>query len=100
MKMLMAVIHSFEAEMVLDALIAEGYSVTFMESRGGMLRQSQLAMFIAIEEEKVPSVMKILKETCSSDVSIHSGEKASTSAKIGGGVVFAWDLSSMERLPV
>jgi len=100
MKMLMAIIHSFEAELILDALIAEGYAVTFMESRGGMLRQSQLSLFMAIEAEKVPDVMRVLRENCRSDVSIHSGEKPSTSAKIGGGVVFVWDLSSMERLSV
>lgn len=100
MKMLMAVIHSAEVEQVLDALIAEGYAVTFMESRGGMLRQSQLSLFMALEADKVPDVLRVLRENCRCDVSIHSGEKASTSANIGGGVVFIWDLDRMERLTI
>ena len=39
-KMVMAVVPRDQASRVLECLVDAGYSATYMESRGGMLRQS------------------------------------------------------------
>jgi uncharacterized protein YaaQ len=103
MKMVMAVVPRHEAEGVLSALIAAGHSATFTESRGGMLRQAQYTLFIGVDEPALPQVLGIIRESCHSDVRVERGEaglpspslvsvSAPVSARVGGAVVFVWDL--------
>ena len=102
-KMVMAVIPRDEAEHVLDALIDAGFSATFMETKGGMLRQSQFTLFTAFEAEKLGEVFKIIKESCKSDIELDEDDltkqeilENSGVQKIGGAVVFAWNLDRLE----
>jgi len=105
--MIMAVIPRDEADRTLDALIAEGFTATFTESRGGMLRQAQYMLFIAVKKQDVERVLGIIRQNCHSQVRIEAGggDEAAfpplvypgmeVSAQIGGAVVFIW---SMERV--
>jgi uncharacterized protein YaaQ len=103
MKMVMAVVQRDEAENVLQGLIAAGHTATLLESRGGMLRQAWTTMFVAVKKEDVESVLQIIKSGCTSDVSVESGVPdtgatgpLSAKAKVGGAVVFVWDLDKFE----
>ena len=104
MKMLMAVVQRDEAENVLQALIAAGHTATLLESRGGILRQAWLTMFVALKKEDVKHVLGIIKSSCHSDVSVESSDLeappfahlSSAKAKVGGAVVFVWDLEQFE----
>jgi len=104
MKMVMTVVPREEAEGVLQALVAAGHTVTFTESRGGTLRQAQLTLFIAVKKEDLPQVLGIIKDGCHSHVTVASGEpqtpfspsSAPVTTKIGGAVVFVWDLDVFE----
>jgi uncharacterized protein YaaQ len=104
MKMVMAVVQRDETENVLQALIAAGHTATLIESRGGMLRQAWMTMFIAVKKEDVERVLHIIKTSCVSDVEVASGTPAagvtappsSAKAKVGGAVVFVWDLDKFE----
>lgn len=104
MKMVMAVVQREEAENVLQALIAAGHTATLIESRGGMLRQAWITMFVAVKTGDVDEVLSIIKSNCVSDVHVEAGEQAepfserlsSAQAKVGGAVVFAWDLDKFE----
>jgi uncharacterized protein YaaQ len=104
MKMVMAVVQRDEAENVLQGLIAAGHTATLLESRGGMLRQAWTTMFVAVKKEDVKPVLHIIKSGCTSDVSVESGERnaffsdrlSSAKAKVGGAVVFVWDLDKFE----
>jgi len=102
-KMLMAVIPRDEAEHVLDALINAGFSATFMETKGGMLRQSQYSLFTAFPADKLEAVCAIIKDNCTSDIVLDEDDltkqeilNTSGVQKIGGAVVFAWDLDLLE----
>lgn len=102
-KMVMAVIPRDEAEHVLDALINAGFSATFMETKGGMLRQSQYTLFTAFPAKKLDEVCKIIKENCTVDIELDEDDLTkqeilnnSGVQKIGGAVVFAWDLDRLE----
>jgi uncharacterized protein YaaQ len=50
MKMVMVVVPANSAEKVLNALVNAGHTATYAETRGGMLRQSQFSLFIALKE--------------------------------------------------
>ena len=65
MKMVMAVVPRDESDQLLQELVKAGFSATFTDSRGGMLRQSQEMLFIVVETEQVDQVLEI----------IHGGEK-------------------------
>ena len=93
MKMVMAVVPRDHSEDLLQALVDAGYSTTFTESRGGMLRQSQEMLFIVVDEDQVDSVLEI----------VHEGEEArkhqdaeGEEIRKSGRVVFVWHIDRVE----
>jgi uncharacterized protein YaaQ len=94
-KMIMAIVPQDRGERVLYELINAGYTATFVETQGGILRQSQLSLFIAIEEDQMEPVLRIIRTT-----SI-SGEAANSETDLefeygAGTIIFVWDLSQTE----
>jgi uncharacterized protein YaaQ len=106
MKMVMAVVSRDQADRVLDRLISAGYGATFMESRGGMLRQAQQLLFIAVDAENVEDVLGIIRRTCRTKVEVSEQQvsgigaaarpAARTTTEVGYAVVFIWDLEHFE----
>ena len=104
MKMIMAVIPHDHSRMVLDALIEAGYSATFTESRGGMLRQSQHTIFIAVAKDQENPVMTIIREHCRTsagaqvrDQEQSEGRESQVTAELGGAVIFSWDIDKVHN---
>lgn len=105
MKMIMAVVPKKSGESVLNALVNAGYSATFIESRGGMLRQSQLSLFIAVNASEVPTILEIIKANCKirSEKAIGSNklkrysEEERPSSDLGGAITFVWTLDQVEN---
>ena len=109
-KMVMVVIPRDEAEMVLDALISAGYTATFLETKGGMLRQSQYSLFIAVKNADLQKICGIIKENCTVQISNMNGnlereemltdeslsDESLSSDKIGGAIIFIWNLHKIE----
>ncbi len=99
-KMVMAVISRDQAEAVLESLIAEGHTATYTDSRGGMLRQAQQMLFIAVEEEDLEKILGIIRENCHTSIEVEpqtnefgrAVTRRRTSAQLGGAVIFVWDL--------
>ncbi len=102
MKMVMAVMPRDQAERVLQALVRAKYTATFAETRGGMLRQAQMTLFIAVEDEDLEGVLRIVEDSCRSDVVITEAEGEEGPAampvkpRLGGAVVFVWDIERSE----
>lgn len=101
----MAVVPKNSGEAVLDALVNAGYTATFSETRGGMLRQSQISMFIAVKEADVQSVLDVIRAHCKTSAKIHENHSpqrfdpsSQQSIIIGGGVVFIWPLEQFHNL--
>jgi len=104
MKMVMAVVPRDEAGHVLEALVTAGHTATFSDSRGGMLRQAQQMLFIAVEKKDLERVLAIIRDNCHSQIVVESSEPrtlfslgpVSVTAELGGAVVFIWDLDRFE----
>jgi uncharacterized protein YaaQ len=102
MKMVMAIMPRDEAERILRALVAAKYTATFIETRGGMLRQAQMTLFIAVEEEDLDKVLTIIENTCRSEVVVEAAEEEEAPApmparpRLGGAVVFVWNIERSE----
>jgi uncharacterized protein YaaQ len=104
MKMVMAVVPSSNAEDVLDALVNHGYTATYAQTKGGMLRQSQYSLFIAVNSEKLHEVLDIIKNSCRTQVKMSTlladdEESMGTSpvmADLGGAIAFVWDIDQIK----
>lgn len=110
MKMIMAVVPRKCGDEVLAALIDSGFSATYSETRGGMLRQSQLTMYIAVRSSELQKALDIISCSCSGEIMIHRGygltvlgevdepHAVNESKKLGhsGAVVFIWTLDPYE----
>lgn len=103
-KMMMAIVPRDEAEFVLNALINAGFTATFTETEGGVLRQSQLSMFIIVNENEVERVLALIGENCRIDVAVTQKEgggnyslgSAPVVAGVGGAIVFIWTIERTE----
>jgi uncharacterized protein YaaQ len=101
-KMVMAVVPRDEAHLVLEALVSAGFTATFSESRGGVLRQAQFTFFTAVDEAKLDQVLGIIRDNCRIQVKLESRQESGSrslgpvpvTAELGGAVVFIWDLDS------
>jgi uncharacterized protein YaaQ len=104
MKMVMAIIHRDDEDRVLGALVDAGYTATYGDSRGGVLRRSQKTLFIAVEREKLEEVLSILRTSCRSCLDTGEGSRnrvafgpIPATPEVGGSVVFVWDLERFEK---
>jgi uncharacterized protein YaaQ len=106
MKMVMAVVPSNTAESVLDALVNAGHTATYAETTGGMLRQSQYSLFIAVSKEQLDEVLSIIKDSCRTKIEMTTHQKdkplltdeTPVTADLGGAVAFIWDIDQIKNL--
>ncbi len=107
MRMIMAVVPRDQAYQVMEALIAAGYTATFTDSHGGMLRQAQQMLFIAVRQKELDVVLNIIRDNCRTQFELEGGEDETPSESapglarppvtyIGNAVVFVWDLERFE----
>ncbi len=107
MKMVMVVVPKSCGEGLLSSLVNAGYSATYHETRGGMLRQSQLSVFIAVNETEVPKVLTVINCSCKGGGKVHQGfglgvlEPLETSKEDDleesrSAVIFIWSLDRFE----
>lgn len=103
-KMMMVLVPRDEAEYVLNALINAGFTATFTETEGGVLRQSQLTMFIIVNDNEVERVLALISENCRVDVAVTQRESsggfsigsAPVVTGVGGAIVFIWTIERIE----
>lgn len=106
MKMIMAVISKKSGDKVLEELVSAGYMATFNETRGGMLRQSQLTIYLGLKDEDVAPVLQIIKDNCKLRTSLHkvsnNGNEGQSvpeagTFQLGNAVVFIWQLDQIAK---
>ena len=98
--MVMAIIPREEGELVLNALIEEGHTATYIETKGGVLRQSQYTLFIVVPDKHLEKVCKIIQSNCKVDMmiegeneSLETSDASLSGNKLGGAVLFIWKLN-------
>lgn len=105
MKMVMVVVPANTAEQVLDALVNAGHTATYAETRGGMLRQSQYSLFIALKKEQLDEVLEIIEVNCRTQIQMDTrpekerafSERELVTADVGGAIAFIWDIDRIEN---
>lgn len=64
MKLVIAVVQDQDAERTTTALNSAGYRVTRIASTGGFFSVGNTTLLSGVEDNQVPAVLAILKETC------------------------------------
>lgn len=64
MKLIIAIVQDEDSTDVIEALTEENYRVTKLATTGGFLKSGNTTLMVGIEEEKVQSVIDIIKEIC------------------------------------
>jgi uncharacterized protein YaaQ len=105
MKMVMAIVPKEEANQIIGELVNIGHTATFVEGRGGVLRQASEMLFIVVEDKDLEDVLGTLAKSCRYEMPVAeaSAELGSVDShtqpgpQIGGAVVFVWNLEQAHR---
>lgn len=107
MKMILAIINQDDANMVVNALMQEGYSVTKLSTTGGFLRAGNTTILVGVDDEKVEKVMGIIrKQSHSRRQVIPTANEVGTTyyptmpveVTVGGATVFVLNVDQFQRL--
>ncbi len=109
-KLILAIIQGDDYADTVDELNQKGFFATILSSTGGFLKKKSVTVMIGVEEEKVQTVLDILKQCAGrrqqltySDVSMSTGvhgpqiPMVPVPVNVGGVVVFIMDLNDLQK---
>lgn len=64
MKLIIAIVQDEDSRDVIEALTEENYRVTKLATTGGFLKSGNTTLMVGIEQEKVQSVIDVIKQIC------------------------------------
>ena len=64
MKLIVCIVNSDDAKELNNALMQDGYRATTIGTTGGFLRQGNATILVGTEDEKVDSVLEIIRHNC------------------------------------
>lgn len=112
--MIMAIVPHDQTETILESLISAGYTATVTDSRGGILRQAQHLLYIAVKEADLDTVLHILRQAHQRVLPVDRASSASITLNLPNAglepnrttdidasgfdkqVIFVWDLDHFE----
>lgn len=97
MKLIQAIVHSDDADAVINALLTQGFRATRMASTGGFLREGNTTIVSGVEEGQVDEVLNIIKQNVKSRLSTPAQPQAKE-VEVHGAIVFVINVERLERL--
>ncbi len=108
-KLVVAIVHSEDAGVLVDALLERDFRATRLHSSGGFLKQSNATVVLGVEDDEVDEVMGIVRASCHSRTQIvnpmppimEPGEffmPYPLEVEVGGATVFVLPVDRFERL--
>ena len=107
MKLIIAIVNYDDANSVTRALTQAGFSSTKLSTTGGFLMAGNITVLIGVEEEKVQTVIDIIKEhsfsrkqviPTTTEMSYGYYPSLPVEVTVGGATVFVVDVERFERL--
>ena len=106
MKLIVSIVHSDDANQLITALRDGGFSSTKISTTGGFLREGNATILVGTEEERIPTVLDVIKRNCHTRTQyvnplppvMEPGElymPNPVEVQVGGAVIFVLDV---ERL--
>lgn len=108
MKLVICIIQNEDYSTLQEALVTEGIQATKLSSTGGFLKSGNTTLLIGIQEEKLESVMEIIKKNCGRRTQVSLNDPAldhmmtydfryPVNVDIGGATVFVLDIDQFEK---
>jgi uncharacterized protein YaaQ len=108
MKLVMSIVNSDDAGQLVNALTGSGYRATTISTTGGFLRQGNATIFVGTEDDKVPHVLRLIRENCHTRHQfvnplppvMEPGEMympTPVEVQVGGATVFVLDVAQYEH---
>jgi hypothetical protein len=108
MKLAVCIVHNRDKGHVTDELVKAGFKFTIIGSTGGFRREGNTTMLIGSEENDLPALKKLFKESCQSrdqlvnvmpfDATTPGGFIPSpVKVPVGGAVMFVIDVEQFHR---
>ena len=109
MKLVVAIVHSEDAGLLVDALLEREFRATRLHSSGGFLKQTNATVMVGVDEDQVEDVLAIIRATCTSRTQVvnpmppimEPGEffmPYPLEVEVGGATVFVVPVERFERL--
>jgi uncharacterized protein YaaQ len=108
MKLVIAVVQGKDVDGLLSALVRDGFRATQVNSSGGFLRESNVTLFIGVDDHDVAAVRQLIQTNCHSRTHfvnplmpiIEPGEAMISSpveVPVGGATMFVVGVQRFER---
>ncbi|MCL2508330.1 MAG: cyclic-di-AMP receptor [Oscillospiraceae bacterium] len=107
MKLVIAIINNDDCPAVLSELTREGFSATKLSTSGGFLRAGNSTLLIGVEEEKLDSLIDVMRRFSQSRKQmiqaspVYQGEflmSMPVEVNVGGATVFVVDVDKFFKL--
>ena len=106
-KLVLAIIHDYDVDPVLKALLGQGFSVTRIASAGGFLRTGNVTILVGVEDDQVSTCIELLRSSGSrrvlpapltADEYGEHGVDGLADVSLGGVSVFVMPVERFERI--
>src|SRR5699024_7648536 len=108
MKLFITIVKDYDSDRLLRAVTSAGLSATKINSVGGFLRMANSTILIAMDEERVPEVVDLVRETSQRRVEVKmDATEAEFSewyaagyheVQIGGAVIFVMPMDALYKI--
>lgn len=105
MKLIYVIVRNIDSSYVTEALNKNGFFVTKLASTGGFLREGNTTLMIGTEEEKVDTVISIVKKECGPRQQVVTNPMGTTEyssmnvvVNVGGATIFVTDVDRFEKI--
>ena len=107
MKMVLAIINQDDANLVVNGLMHEGYSVTKLSTTGGFLRAGNMTILVGVDDEKVSGVIEIIRKhshsrrqviPTTSELGMGFYPSMPVEVTVGGATIFVLNVEQFERV--
>jgi uncharacterized protein YaaQ len=98
MKLVISIIHSDDAPKVIDALLEQGFRLTYLASKGGLLRQRNTTLLSAVEDEEVEEMLRIIEANVTARLEAPPLPDLEGKVVMGGGTAMILDLEGFKKL--
>ena len=108
MKLIISIVHSDDADTLIQILQQKGHRCTKISTTGGFLREGNATILIGTEAAKVDEILDIIKESCHARTQLVSPLPPAVEAsefyiprpvevQVGGATIFVLDVERSEK---
>ena len=107
MKLIIAIVQDEDASRLISQLMNDGFGVTKLATTGGFLMAGNVTILIGVDEEKVQTVIDIIREhshsrkqmiPTASEMSYGYYPSMPVEVVVGGATIFVVDIERFERV--